>query len=147
MKIIKTKWFRRRKYSGWGLTPVTWQGWVFIAVLIAPLIFLASKIELGINLLSPLFISFAIYFAIFLGVIFAIMAKIHTDERERVHEAISDRNALWFLIFVLALGIVAESFSPDLVRTLYPINPFVFGGIIGAWIVKVISAIYLDKID
>ncbi len=34
----KPEWFERRKYSGWGLTPKTWQGWAYIALMALPVL-------------------------------------------------------------------------------------------------------------
>lgn len=36
--IAQKEWFGRRKYTGWGVTPKTWQGWVYIAVAVGLLI-------------------------------------------------------------------------------------------------------------
>ena len=33
----KPHWFRPKRF-GWGLTPVTWQGWVYVLVWIAVLL-------------------------------------------------------------------------------------------------------------
>ena len=30
MVLAKPEWFGRRKYTGWGLTPKTWQGWAYV---------------------------------------------------------------------------------------------------------------------
>lgn len=32
--IGKAEWFRERRY-GWGLTPVTWQGWIYVGATLA----------------------------------------------------------------------------------------------------------------
>ena len=37
-------WFRRKLY-GWGWTPVSWEGWLVIAVYIGLLIFGVSKMD------------------------------------------------------------------------------------------------------
>ena len=33
-RLTKTPWFRQRR-MGWGLSPVTWQGWAITAVFVA----------------------------------------------------------------------------------------------------------------
>ncbi len=33
--IGKKEWFTTRRYYGWGLRPITWQGWVYIFVILA----------------------------------------------------------------------------------------------------------------
>ncbi len=35
------KWFKRRKYTGWGLTPATWQGWAYMGILICSIGFVS----------------------------------------------------------------------------------------------------------
>ena len=64
------------------------------------------------------------------------MTKIQKDERERLHEAIADRNALWFLLF----GLVAWAFVTQ------KFDPYFIGILLGATAVKAITQIYLkDK--
>lgn len=41
--IGKKEWFRKKTF-GWGLTPKTWQGWVYVAVLLV-LIYLTFGIN------------------------------------------------------------------------------------------------------
>jgi len=38
--IGKPQWFKKRKYTGIGITPVSWQGWIYVGVIIAALIFI-----------------------------------------------------------------------------------------------------------
>lgn len=147
MNILKPEWFRRRKYSGWGLTPVTWQGWAFVVVLVAPLVLIAQNMTSDLSITRLPFILFAVYIALIVMVVFYIMTKIKMDEREKAHEAISDRNALWVMLFVLIMGILSETVSPQIVHSLFPINPFPVASILGAWLAKVATAIYLDKTD
>ena len=40
--IGKAEWFKRRKYGGWGITPKTWQGWLYIAVMLVPFMIFQS---------------------------------------------------------------------------------------------------------
>lgn len=147
MKYLKPEWFRRRRFGGWGIVPVTWQGYAFIIALIAPFILITSSFDSTMQLNDVRYVSFGLYTAFVISISMCIMVKIKIDEREKIHEAISDRNALWFMIFILALGAVGESVAPNIVRSLYPINPFIIGGLVGAWIVKVISLLYLDRKD
>ncbi len=146
MNLLKIEWFKRRKYGGWGIVPVTWQGWVFLGFLISPLIILTSFFNEKLTIKDPVFIAFGVYITFIVAVCMFIMVRIKQDEREIAHEAISDRNALWIALFILAIGIVAEGVSPDIVRA-YPINVFALSALMGAWIVKVISIIYLDNKD
>ena len=36
--IGKPEWFKRRKYTGQGITPKTWQGWIYTISIIIPII-------------------------------------------------------------------------------------------------------------
>jgi hypothetical protein len=79
--------------------------------------------------------------------IFHIMANIKKDEREKIHEAIAERNALWAIIFVLCVGI-AYQISVALVKAEpYNIDPVIIIAVFAALIVKAITNIYLDKKD
>ncbi|HXK38308.1 MAG TPA: hypothetical protein VJ579_04550 [Candidatus Paceibacterota bacterium] len=145
--FIKPEWFRRRKYSGWGVTPITWQGWLTTLVLVSPLVYFSSRIKNGIPLLGAVFVFFIVYFIAFMFFIFALMTRIKTDERNQAHEAIADRNALWSLVLIIGIGLVAEGVAPLWVHALSPVNPFIIGGILTAWLTKMISMYWLDKHD
>lgn len=145
--FIKPEWFRRRKYSGWGITPITWQGWLTVIILVSPIAFFSSRLKGADPLLGISLVLFILYFIALMFFIFALMSRIKTDERNRSHEAIADRNALWALVFTIAIGLVAEGVSPSWVHGLAAVNPFLVGGIILAWLVKVISMYWLDKHD
>jgi hypothetical protein len=147
MNILKPEWFRRRKYSGWGLTPVTWQGWVFVIILVAPLILIAPNMANDSNIIGAPFIMFVAYISFIVSVVFYIMTKIEIDEREKSHEAISDRNALWTMLFVIIIGILAETVSPTIVHRSLSVNPFLVASILFAWLAKVGTTIYLDNTD
>jgi hypothetical protein len=143
--IGKPEWFGRRKYSGWGITPKTWQGWVYIAAIIAPIAifqalpFWSMTVRLVITGIWALFLAFDIT---------DIMVHLKKDEREQIHEAISDRNAAWFMVVVLAIG-----FSYDYARNTVlnhgfswsSINPFMAAALFGGLLVKAISNIYLER--
>jgi len=130
--IGNPKWFSLRKYTGWGLTPITWQGWLYIAIFIVP-IAIINSIPIDQNIKNI----FSIIWAALLVIdMIHIMSQIKQDERERLHEAISDRNALWFMMFVLIGWVI---FKQDL-------NPIFFIALIGATLVKAATNFYLrDK--
>ena len=95
--IGNPKWFKRRKYGGWGLFPGTWQGVVY--VLIVAVLFVATQnLPLDQNVRLIITAVLAIFFALD---IIDIMRKLPMDERERIHEAFAERNALWAIIIVL----------------------------------------------
>jgi hypothetical protein len=97
--IGKPQWFKVRKYGGWGLTPATKQGWLYLAAFIL--------IVLGIQAL-PITEAIKMAATSILGVILVIdvldiMFHIKKDEREMIHEAISERNAAWAMVASLVV--------------------------------------------
>ncbi|MBU4370071.1 hypothetical protein KKG58_04955 [Patescibacteria group bacterium] len=42
--IGKKEWFKLRKYTGFGLSPKTWQGWVYVIVIILGIVFIQTQI-------------------------------------------------------------------------------------------------------
>lgn len=130
--IGKSKWFNIRKYTGWGLTPNCWQGWVYIFAFIIP-IAVISNLNITPNL-KEIFSIFIV--VVLLADTLHIMSQIKKDERERLHEAIADRNALWFLLF----GIIAWAFIKQIM------DPILLVIILGATAVRALTQIYLrDK--
>lgn len=130
--IGNPKWFNVRKYSGWGLTPNCWQGWAYIFAFIIP-VALISNLNIDPNYKN-------IFSLIIVGVLIMdtlhMMSQIKKDERERLHEAIADRNALWFLLF----GLIAWAFIKQIM------DPIFIGILLGATAIKAITQIYLrDK--
>jgi hypothetical protein len=130
--IANPKWFNLRKYTGWGLTPNCPQGWAYIFVFIIPVIIINS-LSLDQNLKNIL--SFTLIGILVIDVLH-IMTQIPRDERERLHEAIADRNALWFLLF----GFIAWAFYKQ------NFDPILVGILLGATAIKAATQIYLrDK--
>ena len=130
--IGKSKWFNLRKYSGWGLTPNCWQGWVYILAFIIPVVVI-SNLNIAANLKEIFTITIVV---VLLADTLHMMSQIKKDERERLHEAIADRNALWFLLF----GIIAWAFIKQITA------PIFIGVILGATAVRALTQIYLrDK--
>lgn len=139
----KAKWFTRRKYSGWGLSPKTWQGWLYILVfilLVALINYLpitqSVKLVLTISLICLLLID-----------VVHIMLTLKKDERETKHEAIADRNALWVMLVVLIIGILYQTVTTSLNNQVPQVDYFLIGAILAAVIMKGITNYYLDKRD
>ena len=130
--IGKSKWFNVRKYTGWGLTPNCWQGWLYIFAFILP-ISIISNLNIDPNYKN-------IFSFIIIGVLLVdtlhMMSQIKKDERERLHEAVADRNALWFLLF----GLITWAFVKQIM------DPIFISILLAATAVKAITQIYLrDK--
>jgi hypothetical protein len=139
----KPKWFQRRKYAGWGLFPRTWEGWVYIAVAIAVgalIQYLPFGNEQTKTILTMVFVA-----GVALDVIH-IMAHLPMDERERIHEAIAERNALWAILAALCAGIGWQTATSVLTNSVQ-IDPVLIAALIIGVIAKAITNIYLDKKD
>ncbi len=140
--IKKYEWFARRKYTGWGFTPATWQGWVYVIVAILPFVALMSFAPIN----QARMILIAIW-AIIVGVDFIdIVIHLPKDERDRLHEAIAERNALWVIIVVLAVGVGYQAASGATLG-IFKVDPVILVAIFAGLIAKIISNIYLDKKD
>jgi len=130
--IANPKWFNLRKYTGWGLTPNCPQGWAYIIAFIIPVVIISN---LNINLHYKNIFSLIIIGILLIDILHT-MTQIKQDERERLHEAIADRNALWFLLF----GLIAWAFIKQIT------DPVLIGILLGTTAVKALTQIYLkDK--
>lgn len=140
--IGKAEWFRRRKYTGWGFTPVTWQGWLYTFVLVLPFIAFTY-----FNTASQVWvIALVIWALVFCADFIHIAIHLPKDERDRIHEAIAERNALWMIITVLAVGLAYQAAS-GAVKGIASVDPVIIVAIVAGLLVKMISNIYLDKKD
>lgn len=139
----KPSWFGRRKYTGWGFTPKTWQGWVYIIIIFIPIITISSIPMLGKT--GTIFL--IIWAAIFCLDFIHIMINLEMDEREKIHEAIAERNALWVIITILALGIAFQVAKGIIANTVAAIDPVILSALGGGIIAKIISNVYLDRKD
>jgi hypothetical protein len=140
--IGNPNWFSRRKYTGWGLTPSTWQGWVYVGVVIAIVALLQLLPLAG---MAKTIATAAIILLVIVDVI-DMMRRMKKDEREMKHEAIAERNAMWMMIAVLIIGAgyqAANSVAQDLTT----VDPIIFIALAGALVVKAVSNIYLDRTD
>jgi small basic protein len=139
--IGKPEWFARRKYSGWGLTPKTWQGWAYILAMIVPLIVFQAMPYWSAEIRVAVTIVWVVVLAVD---IFDIMIHLKIDEREKMHEALAERNAAWFMVVVLAIGLAYELAANATVGRAY-VNPFIAIALFGAVVIKAFSNIYLEK--
>ncbi len=139
--IGKSKWFTIRKYGGWGIHPKTKEGWIYLFIVIIP--FIIFHILPFWSTTTRLIVSiFWLFFLLF--DIFEIMINLKKDEREKIHEAIAERNALWAIVFILTIGLFYHIIESGLKHELY-IPPFILIALIIGAIVKTTSNIYLDK--
>jgi purine-cytosine permease-like protein len=141
--IGKPEWFVRRKYTGWGANPKTWQGWVYILVMILPIVLITNIGTFGT--LQLIFI--IVWSLIFIADFIDILIHMKRDEREKIHEAIAERNALWAIVFILGIGIAYQAASAAITKSITFVDPVIFIALIVGMIVKTASNIYLDKKD
>lgn len=141
MVITKPEWFGPRKYTGWGVTPKTWQGWVYIAVVIIPFIIFQSLPLWDTTTRLIVTIAWILFLLID---IFDVMFRMKKDERQKIHEALAERNALWAMMIVLVIAIVYQVINSALQKT-FELNWFILAALFAGLIVKAISNIYLDK--
>lgn len=136
--IGNPKWFNHRKYTGWGLTPNCWQGWAYIALIALP-IFLINLLPIGGWIKTTIMFVWAIIFSIdFID----IMRKVKRDERDTLHEALAERNAMWFIITTLAVGAAFQA-AQGIASQNVKIDPIILIALIGAVITKAITHLYL----
>jgi len=131
----------RRKYTGWGFTPKTWQGWVYIIIMILPFIIITEIGNFGKIQLTFMIIWAIIFAADFIH----ILLNLKMDERERIHEAIAERNALWIIILVLGLGLAYQAASGIASQNNFTVDPVILIALVAGLLAKIISNIYLDR--
>lgn len=140
--IGKSEWFKMRKFGGWGVTPKTWQGWVYIVAIILPMLifqalpFWDEKTRIVVTI---------IWLSIIIIDLITIMLTLKKDERETKHDIISDRNALWFILIVLLAALLYDIVNAGMSQEFIIPNPFVIAALLGGAIIKTITIIYLDK--
>ena len=132
------KWFARRKWGGWGVYPVTREGWIYLAALILSVLFINT---LSLPESTKQTLTFIWTVIVVLDVVL-IMIRIKKDELETKMEAIAERNASWALVFVIGAGIVYQSYMSSITGTVQ-IDPFLFAALIVGLIVKALTHLYL----
>jgi len=136
----KPHWFKRRKYGGWGLFPKTWQGLIYVIAVCA--IFAAIQF-LPLDAQTKMIVT--ILFAVVLVAdVLDIMRRIPMDERERLHEALSERNALWAIIATLTAGIAFQAYISAASQTMQ-VDPIIIIALLAGVAAKAATNIYLDR--
>ena len=138
--IGKPHWFTRRKYTGWGFSPACWQGWVYILVAILPIILLTSFPPVG----NIRIVLVAIWSLILCFDFIDIIIHLPKDERDVLHEAIAERNALWMILLVLTIGVAFQASSTSITGIIH-VDPIIIIALVAGLIVKIITNLYLDR--
>jgi hypothetical protein len=139
--IGRSEWFTIRKYGGWGIHPKTKEGWIYLFLIIIPFIVFHCMSVWSTTtrlIVSLIWVSFLLFD------IFEIMINLKKDEREKMHEAISERNALWAIVFILTIGLIYHIIESGLRQELY-IPPFIIIALVIGASVKTITNVYLEK--
>ena len=139
--IGKAAWFQRRKYSGWGLTPKTWQGWAYAFLIAVPIAvfqalpYWSTEVRIAAT---------GVWVAIIMLDVIHIMANMNNDEREYKIEAISERNSAWVMVVAIAAGIAYQAFNSTTGKGA-EIDPFLFIALGAGVVAKAISNIYYSR--
>ncbi|MFA6065296.1 MAG: hypothetical protein WCW44_06040 [archaeon] len=139
--IGKPEWFERRKYGGWGLVPKTWQGWIYLAVMVA-IVFAIQMVPIfdsNTRLLVTL-----IWAAILVIDTVDMMIKLKRDEREHKIESIAERNAAWAMVAVLAIGIAYQAATSAVTKSIQ-VDLFLVAALLVGLLAKAISNIILER--
>lgn len=139
--IAKPEWFNQRKYGGWGVTPRSWQGWVYIIGIFVPLVIFLLLPDLDSQVRTAGTVLWLAFVALDLLPIIVTMKK---DEREYKNEAVAERNASWFMVAVLMIGILYELVISGLSHE-FSLNWFMILALFGGAIVKGASHYHMDK--
>ncbi len=138
--VGKAKWFTRRRYTGWGLMPKTWQGLVYIMAIAGVIAFIqALKIAENLKLIFT-----AVWVILILVDVLHVMASMKLDEREQKIEAIAERNAAWAMIASIAISILyVTTVGKELTGT--ELMPALIFPLVAGVIVKAASNVILDR--
>jgi hypothetical protein len=139
--IAKPEWFKQRKYSGWGVTPRSWQGWAYTLAIFVPLVIFLAIPDLDTQVRTA---GTVLWVAFVVLDILPIMVTMKKDEREYKNEAIAERNAAWFMVLVLVIGIVYDLVISGLNHEV-SINWFMILALFGGAVVKAVSNYRMDK--
>jgi hypothetical protein len=138
--IAQTNWFNRRKYTGWGLTPKTWQGFLYVGI-IAGVAVLFQSLPIEENMKMELTVGWVVLILID---VLQVMASFKLDEREQKIEAIAERNASWTMVTALALVVLyVATIGSNVTGT--ELMPILISPLIAGVVVKGLSNFILDR--
>lgn len=132
--IGRSEWFQRRKYGGWGLSPKTWQGWAYIAMI--------AVIAFGLQHMS-LTITY-VFLVIMCLDLLHIMATLKKDEMEVKIEALAERNASWAMITMIAVGIAYQTAQSTVVGK-PQVDWFLIATLVCGLAAKAITNFFLER--
>jgi hypothetical protein len=68
------------------------------------------------------------------------------DERERIHEAVAERNAMWVMVAALVVGFAYRSAQASVAGEVY-VDPVILVALGAGLAAKAITNFYLDRRD
>lgn len=139
--IENSNWFDMRKYGGWGIKPKTWQGWLYVIGMVAPILALVFLTPWSTNIRVTACIIWVLIICIDA---IDIMIHIKKDERERLHEALAERNAAWFMTFAMVCGLLFQ-LQRSIVSDSFLIDPILVIALIGGTLTKLVTFLYLKN--
>jgi hypothetical protein len=139
--LAKKEWFKRRKYGWWWVSPKTWQWWVYIWIMVFWLSFFQALWVWDDK--TRLIITWVWLFILLIDMI-PIMLKVDRDEMEQKIEAVSERNAAWWMSFILVIWILYELIKSSMNQEI-SVNIFLILALLTWVIIKSISNYILEK--
>jgi len=138
--IAKAEWFNRRKYTGWGLVPKTWQGVLYIFIITVIFALIAS-----LSIDKPFKMVLTGTWIVFILIdVLRLMASLKLDEREQKIEAIAERNASWAMVASIVLSMLYVTTLGKELRGVELTPALIFPIAVGV-IVKGLSNFILDR--
>lgn len=132
--IGQPRWFKQRKYGGWGLSPATKEGWLYIAGFIGLCVVWSI---LPVSLIVKNYLLYGTTAIVILDVVH-IMTRLPEDEMEQRMEALAERNAAWAMVIILAVGLVYKAATAT-------IDWFLIAPLLGGTLVKSFTNIHLGR--
>jgi hypothetical protein len=136
----KPEWFGRRKYGGWGLTPKSWQGWAYVAILASPIV-LIPVLPIADGLKPYLMFAWALLLCIDL---IDIMMRLKKDEREAQIEAFAERNSAWAMVAAITFGVGYQAAS-GMSTGAMAVDPFLVLALFAGVAAKAATNLYLER--
>lgn len=139
MIIAKPEWFERRKY--W-IKIKTWQGVVYTGIFF---ILLLTSVLIAIKTESPIFaIIYGLIFAFYIVDTHGVLWKIKRDEREKMLDAIAERNVAYGMMLILSLGLIFELVYNILQNRVY-VDPFIVIALVAGKVIRDLTNYKMEK--
>jgi hypothetical protein len=139
--IGKAEWFKQRKYSGWGIMPKTWQGYVYLAAILVPIAVFQALPFWSAQVRAYVTIGWAALIALD---VFHIMATLKRDEREYKIEAMSERNAAWAMILAIVIGVAYQTITSG-IKESFSVDIFLIIALVAGMAAKAISNLAYER--